>query len=458
MLTPPVLSVLALMATTPVSSAGPTAPAAPPAGVEERHRLANELDTYLWQHVLKPRFPKCIDREHGGFHTNYSRDWSPIPDRGRFVVYEARVTWTAATVALLRPDTAAEYLPYVRHGVRYLADVMWDREHGGFHTFVELTGEPSRTPLFPGRPVYGQAFAVYALAAAHAATRDAESLELARRGWRWIEDHYRDDLGPGYRSSIREDGRPLPVVRTDRDSAVDSIEAPSHLRTMNDHIHLLEAYAELLRVWPDAELRRDTEELLAYVRDRLVVEPGCLYFALHPDGRPVPAPVSFGHDVETAFLLVEAEAALGRAPQPATLRVARMLVDHALRWGFDPARGQLFEFGRAWGAPLDRSIEWWGQFEVVNALSLAHELFGGEDDRYWPAFLAAWALTRDVLADREQPGVCLLIDEHGAPRCEMKSNDWFASYHTARALLLSADRLRASEPPSASTAPRPSGK
>ena len=348
--------------------------------------------------------------------------------------------WTAATVARLRPDTRAEYLPYIRHGVRYLADVMWDREHGGFHTLVDLSGH-GVTGAFPGRPVYGQAFAIYGLAAAHAATGDAEPLDLARRAWRWVEDHYRDDLGPGYRSAVKPDGQPFPVPKTEGPGARESIEGPALHRTMNDHIHLLEAYAELLRSWPDPELRKRTEELLAFVRDRLFTEPGCLYIALRPDGRVVPAPVSFGHDVETAFLMIEAEEALGREPQAATLRAARMLVDQALAHGYDPVRGQLYEAGSAYGRPVDRSIEWWGQFEAFNAFQLMDERFGREDDRYRGAFAKAWALARDAFADPQHPGVCPLMDERGDVHCESKSHQWFVSYHTARALLLTADRL-----------------
>ncbi len=303
----------------------------PPPAAEARRALAAELDAYLWKHVLAPRFPRCVDREHGGFHVGYARDWSPRADRSRFVVYEARVVWTAATVARLRPEAREEYLGYARHGVRYLADVMWDRARGGFRTHVDPAARPTSGEERDARPVYGQAFAVYALAAAHAASGDPEPLELAQRGWRWIEDHYRDGLGPGYRSAVGDV----------------SIDGPGAHRTMNDHIHLLEAYAELLRSWPDPELRKRTEELLAFVRDRLFTEPGCLYIALRPDGRVVPAPVSFGHDVETAFLMIEAEEALGREPSVATLRAARMLVDHALARGYDPVRGQLFEYGSA---------------------------------------------------------------------------------------------------------------
>jgi mannobiose 2-epimerase len=435
------LCLLSLAASVAASPASATSPPAPPAA-EERAKLADELDAFLWTHVLRPRFPACVDREHGGFHTDYGRDWSPGRDRGRFVVYEARVTWTAATVALLRPDTREEDLPYVRHGVRYLADVMWDHDHGGFHTFVDLRGRVPQESPFKSRPVYGQAFAIYALAAAHAATGDPAPLELARRAWRWVEDHYRDDLGPGYRSAVQPDGQPYPVAEDRAGSEVVSIEAPAFIRTMNDHIHLLEAYAELLRSWPDPQLRARTEDLLRFVRDRLVVEPGCLYFGLRPDGRAVPAPVSFGHDVETAFLVLEAEEALGREPAPATLGTARMLADQALARGFDPKSGQLFERGSAYGPPVDRSIEWWGQFEAVNAFHLMHERFEEGRGPYWDAFSRAWALTRDKLADHPSPGVCARIDERGEAHCDAKSHMWFASYHTARALLLTSNRLR----------------
>jgi mannobiose 2-epimerase len=428
------------------ASQPPASPA--PFPLTECRQLADELDAYLWEHVLRPRFPRCIDRELGGFHTNYGRDWSPREDCARFVVYDARVTWTAAAVARQRPDAATEYLPYVRHGVRFLADVMWDREHGGFHTSVDMSGRPVRVGRLRNRVLYGQAFAIYALAAAHAATGEDAPLDLARRAWGWVEEHYRDDLGPGYCSAVQPDGQPFPVPKEDAVGELDSIEGPALHRTMNDHIHLLEAYAELLRSWPDPKLRGHTEELLRFVRDRLFVEPGCLYFSLRPDGRALPAPVSFGHDVETAFLLLEAEAALGRDEEPATTRAARMLVDHALARGFDPVSGQLFEYGSAYGQAVDRSIEWWAQFEAVNAFLLMHELHGRQTDRYWTAFSKAWARCRDTLTDRQHPGVCAGIDARGEAHCEAKSHTWFASYHTTRALLLSADRLRALDRPS----------
>jgi mannose/cellobiose epimerase-like protein (N-acyl-D-glucosamine 2-epimerase family) len=122
-----------------------------------------------------------------------------------------------------------------------------------------------------------------------------------------------------------------------------------------------------------------------------------------------------------------------------------MLVDQALASGFDHTSGQIFEHGSPSGPPTPGSTEWWSQFEAVNAFLLMDELYGKETDKYWVAFQKAWALTRDKLGDTLSPGVCASLDAQGEPHCERKSYDWFVSYHTARALLLSANRLRATK-------------
>lgn len=413
----------------------------PPAGTPSRptaaeyRRLADELDAYLKRHVLAPRFPRSVDSRHGGFQVSYAADWSPQPDAERFVVFQARMVWTAATVALLRPQLRDEYRTYVRHGLRYLADVFWDREHGGFHTYVRLTGAPVEPEI---KLSYGNAFAVYALAAAHRATGDPEALELARRGFDWMEKHFRTD--EGYLAGVARDGSRLPFDPDSVSPPRDSMGWPSAWLSMNVHIHVLEAYTELLRASPDERVRERTESLLTLVRDRFVTDPGAMHLFLTPEGRPIPGPVSFGHDFETGFLLLEAAEALDKGG-PRTGRVARKLVDHSLAFGWDPAEGRVFEEGLVLGPVIDRSLQWWSQFEAMNALLLMHERHGREGGPYWEAFLQAWRFIRERLTDDEHGGVFAGYDEHGA-LLRGKSNNWFAAYHTARALLLSSDRLR----------------
>ena len=430
------LACLVLLSALAVPSAGGELALRTPAG---RRALADELDAYLVRHVLAPRYPAAVDRERGGFHAHFAPDWTRQPDHRRFVVYQARMTWTAASVALARPALREEHLGYVRHGVAFLRDRMWDGAHGGFQTSVLLDGTPD--PDEPVKTVYGQAFAVYALAVARRATGDPEDLELARRGWRWVEEHYRDPGRPGYRGGVERDGSPLPFNPDNVAPPMDAMGTPSAYHDMNAHIHLLEAWAELLREWPDPGLREATRGLFELVRERFVAEPGNLHLLLDPRGQPVPGPVSFGHDVETAFLLLEAADALGIPGDPATQRVARRLVSHALAWGWNAQTGQLYERGFALGPAFDRSIEWWGQFELVNALSLMDSLHGTRTPLYRDALEKAWSFTRDTLTDKAHGGVYQSVDAEGRVN-PAKSHDWMATYHTARALLLTSERLR----------------
>ena len=412
----------------------PLAEAAPTARDYGRETAA--LEAYLWRHVLEPRFPRCLDKERGGFHANYARDWSPRPDADRFVVYQARVTWTAAEVARAFPARRDEYLGYMRHGLRYLADVMWDKTQGGFHTFVDLRGAPLEPAV---KWTYGNAFAVYALAAVYRTTGDPEALALARNGFEWMERHMRS--GDGYLGGVKRDGTRLPFDPRSVSPAKDAMYAPSAWLSMNVHIHVLEAYAELLKAAPDERLRERTRSVLHLLRDRFIVETGAMHLFLTEDERPLPGHVSFGHDFETGFLLLEAEEALGDA-DPRTAEVARRLVDHALAWGFDHETGQVFERGFVLDPPFDRSTQWWSQFETVNVLALMHERHGRESPVYWEAYAKAWRFLRERLTDEEQGGVFQGVDEHGQLMMDSKSGNWFVCYHQTRALLLTAERMK----------------
>jgi mannobiose 2-epimerase len=216
---------------------------------------------------------------------------------------------------------------------------------------------------------------------------------------------------------------------------------PAEYRDMNTSIHLLEAWTELLKEWPDPGLRASTRRLLELVRDRFYSEPGTLHLYLDATGWPIAGPSSFGHDVETGFLLLEAAEALGVKDDPKLQRVARRLVDHALAFGYDEGTGQLWEQGFAIRPAFDKSVEWWAQFEMVNALSVMDEEHGRESPRYRREMGKAWRFLADRLTDKEKGGTFAGIEADGRIRTA-KSHDWFATYHQARTLVLTADRLR----------------
>jgi mannobiose 2-epimerase len=401
--------------------------------------LADEVDAMLDQHVLGVWFPRSVDLEHGGFHARFTADWERAPSGGKFSVFQGRMTWVAAQVAMRRPALRDRYLPWARHGVAFLRDVLWDAERGGFFWGVGDDGEVAAR-FGDGKHLYGISFCIYGAAAAYQASGDADALELAQRGFRWVEDHAHDAEHGGYHEALRRDGTPVgreEATEADRRSS----PFPIGYKSMNSHIHLLEAFTQLHEVWPDPALRARLEELLAIVRDRVAVEPGVLHLYFLPDWRPVPGSDSYGHDVETAYLLLEASHALGRHKDPLTEQMARRLVDHALDTGWDSQLGGFVREGTAFHAEDPRK-EWWVEFEGLNALPLMHERHAAETDRYYRAFLEQWRYLQRYQVDSRSRGVYTMVGADGAPLQASKAHDWKAAYHDGRALLNVAERLR----------------
>jgi mannobiose 2-epimerase len=395
-------------------------------------RLADEAEANLQEHVLRKWFPRAVDREHGGFYTSFNEDWSPGKNNDKTLVYQSRLTWVAARAAQRYPEQAEAYLGYTRHGLDCLAHTMWDREFGGF--FWELDEHGHMKPDRKGeKHAYGIAFGIYAAATNYTATRDARALELARRAFTWLDEHAHDAQNGGYYEALTQQGQPMLAPPPGRQA--DAIGTRYGYKSMNSHIHLLEAFTALHEVWPDATLRARLQEVFELVRDKIAVEPGCLNLYFTPGWRPLPDHDSFGHDVETAYLLVEAAAALGQPEDARTWTVARQLVDHALDYGWDRERGGFYDGGSAFGAPTRLEKVWWTQAEGLNALLLMHERFGREMPRYWQAFVQEWEFISTRQVDHRHGGWYASVSPGGkAPRGRPKSDGWTEAYHQARAL------------------------
>ncbi len=427
-------------------------PAAGPLTPEVRRTLAEEMDVALRQ-VLEAWYPRAVDREAGGFVSRFDHAWTPVGDQQKMIVTQARHTWTTAQAAMRTDDPA--YREMARHGVAFLRDRMWDAEHGGFYWLVERDGTPVPEP--DGRLIkqaYGNAFGIYGLAAAYEATGDADALALAQDAFRWLDAHAHDPEHGGYFNYLTREGVPLRegLGRTPP-------------KDQNSSIHILEALTELYRVWPDPTLRARIEEMLLLIRDTITVDPGTLTLFSLPDWTPVSYRdssaavreangyydhVSFGHDVETAYLMLEAAEALGLDPAE-TLAAGKRMVDHSLRTGWDTRNGGFMEAGYYFrdGDPLvvvDSTKNWWAQAEGLNTLLLMGDLDPAERARYHDRFLQMWGLIQGYLVDHEHGGwYSGTLDRQPGLRHADKGNIWKGPYHNARALLNVARRLR-SEP------------
>jgi mannobiose 2-epimerase len=405
-------------------------------------KLATEMEATLRHDVLGVWFPRTIDKVNGGFYSNFTRDWQRTKSDGKFSVFQGRMTWLAAQIVRQRPDLKDEFLPVVSHGLNYLSNVMWDNKYGGFFWGLDDDGKIN-SRYTDGKHLYGISFGLYGAAGAYQAIRDPKALALAKSSFRWMDDRAHDAKSGGYFEWLTREGQ---VVQARAASGqVETIPLagfPLGYKSMNTHIHLLESFAQLYEIWPDKLLRQRLEELLAIVRDKICVEPGAMNLYFTNEWRAFPDHDSYGHDVETAYLMLEAEDVLGRGHDPRTERMAKMLVDHALAYGWDETYGGFYREGTTMGRPEDLRKEWWVQMEGLNALLLMHEKYGRSSDTYFKVFQQQWQFIRDHQIDHDYGGLYDTIERDGTATDRTKARIWKGAYHDGRALLNVTARLQ----------------
>jgi mannose/cellobiose epimerase-like protein (N-acyl-D-glucosamine 2-epimerase family) len=405
-------------------------------------RLAKEVNTLLQQDVLDAWYPRSIDNQNGGFHSDYGSGWQPTRSEGKFSVFQGRMAWLAATVAMRRPEMKDQYLPIAGHGLKFLNDVLWDKQDGGF--FWGLDDQGQINPRFTdGKEMYGESFGLYGAAAVYEATHDPKALELAQKSFRWIDEHAHDSKNGGYYEWLKRDGTP---VMAEPDAVVGQQNPVGGFwigyKSMNTHIHLLESITQLYEAWPDNTVRQRLEEMLSVVRDKICVQPGAMNLFFTNDWRPIPDHDSYGHDIETAALMLDAENALGHGHDPRTVRMAKMLVDHSLAHGWDKDLGGFYEEGTTFGPAESKAKVWWVEMEGLNSLLLMHEAYGKQTDVYFKAFQRQLQFIQDYQVDTRHHGIYSSVLPDGKPVDSGKGNIWKGGYHDGRAFLNVSDRLR----------------
>jgi mannobiose 2-epimerase len=413
------------------------ATAAEPPTPETYRKINTQVLSNLHTQILDKWFPRAIDEQNGGFNENFRDDWSPAPaarQDQRSIVYQSRLTWLSAAAALRFPNDAAKYLKITRHGIQQLAGKQWDHQHGGFFWSVDTTGKPLPNNGSE-KHAYGNAFGIYASAESYRANHDPAALDLAKKAFAWLDDHAHDADHGGYYEALTVDGKPI-LAPPANGPAVDSIGTQYGQKSMNTHIHLLEALTTLHEVWPDDTVTQRTREVFNIILTKVYAEPGFQHMFFKPDWTPIPGVDSYGHDIETGYLLVEAATALGMPDDPHTWTAARHLVDHGMSVGFDQTHGGFYDSGTVDGKNLKKEKIWWVEAEGLNALLLMHSKFGKDDPKYFNAFAKQWDFISTHQIDPTHGGWYPTVSEDGTPPANRpKSDRWTEGYHQGRAML-----------------------
>jgi mannobiose 2-epimerase len=391
--------------------------------------LLHAVEADLRGNILPFWIRHVADPRHRTFHGLLANDLTVDPAAERGALLSSRILWTYASAFRAYGDTA--YRDMADLALHDLMTRFHDAEHGGFFWSIHASGTVKRDR----KQVYGQAFAIYALSEYHAATGGREPLDRAVGVFRLLEQHARERTHGGYLEAFARDWSPIADMRL---SEVDQNDPKSQ----NTMLHVMEAYTRLLQVWPDTGLRAALRELVELMLTRIVdARTGHLGLFFTTDWRPTSDKISYGHDIEAAWLLTRAADVLGDADLLARARpLALKIADVTLAEGTD-TDGAIFNLGGPAGI-VDDSKEWWPQAEAVVGFLNAWQISG--DARYLEAVAKTWDCIRRHFIDREHGEWFRGVTRDGRViLAHEKVGFWKCPYHNGRMGLEAVARLRA---------------
>jgi mannobiose 2-epimerase len=391
-----------------------------------RRELTGNILPFWMQHT--------VDRENGGFYGAIDCDLQVETQAPRASVINARILWTFSAAARVLGDTA--YRETADWSYDYIVDKFWDKEYGGVYWLLDYRGNP----ISDRKQIYAQAFAAYGMAEYFRLTGRAESLGYAQQLYRLIEEKSAEPEYGGYLEARARDWNALEDLRLSEKD----LNSP---KSMNTHLHVLEAYTNLLRAWDDSGLRASLKRLLEVTMDR-IVDNSTAHFKMffENDWTSLTDHVSFGHDIEGSWLILEAAEALGDEALVGCAReLAVRMAQAVYEQGLDTDGSLFYESSR--GRMVDPNKHWWAQAEAVVGFYNAYQVSAQEHFR--TAAYRAWEYIEDKVVDKVHGEWHAKLKPDGTPWKAEEDPDaclvgaWKCPYHNARVCLEMWGRLPA---------------
>jgi mannose/cellobiose epimerase-like protein (N-acyl-D-glucosamine 2-epimerase family) len=404
--------------------------------VDRLPEILRKVESSLADNILPFWTRNTWDEDSGGFITHLDRTGNRLGPTDKYLVMQARMIWALA--AAHRHGLAHRgYLELAGKGVRFLTDRMWDVEHSGFFWRVGRDGQP----VDARKITYGHAFAIYGLAEFAMASADPGALGWAETVFDVLYEKA-DDGELGVREEFARDWTVSPANGRER-------------KTVNTHLHLLEGLTTLAKASGKgrhaAALRKTLKVLLAkglHLRDRCALD--CPFDRAWRLRSRLERKIvtSYGHNVELAWLILEAVDTLGE-PRATVREIVLGLIDHALTYGFDRTHGGVARYGPSAGSAvgavyLDRerlTKRWWEQAEMLVATIEAYRWTG--ETKYLAAFEKQFDWVWTYQTDHDGGDWFEATTWDGRPLILSKGHEWKCPYHSARALIRVSEALRA---------------
>lgn len=386
---------------------------------EIQHELVNILNWWT---------ENMTDHDHGGFLGRIDAHGIKYPEADKGIILNTRILWTYSKI--YQKTGEVQYLDLATRACQYIIDHFWDEKYGGVFWMVDFQG----AVINRQKQIYAQAFAIYALAAYYEIQPDPEIAHKVHRIFQCIEEFSRDRSESGY----------LNVFNVDWTLADDqklSEKDADQVKIMNTHLHILEAYTALSLTFSNPEYRVALRDILSVYLDRFCARDPChVYLFFDQHWNPTSREKSFGHDIESSWLITEAAEHLN---DPAlTLRareISLALAEAVFLYGKDQ-HGGIFEQTDSSGIEIQKEKHWWPQAEAVIGFVNAWQLSG--EEKYLQQAIQTWHFIQQYFIDRKNGEWHWLVDVHNNPLLnEDKAGPWKAPYHNVRMCLEVIERI-----------------
>ncbi len=407
----------------------------------------NGFKKELTENILPFWIDRMQDNQYGGFYGQIDGKGQLHPEANKGAILNARILWTfSAAYRLLKEPV---YLDIAQRALGYISTFFIDKEQGGAYWELDYRGNPVNMK----KQAYAQGFMLYGFSEFYRATGDPKALVLAKDFFRLIEKCH-DNRSGGYLEAYTRDWQPIEDMRLSEKDA-------NEKKTMNTHLHILEPYTNLLRIWRDEELIVAQQRLIDIFTTKILDrETGHLNLFFDEEWNVKSTTISYGHDIEASWLLFEAAEVLGDRELLEKIKTLSLKIVDAASEGLQADGSMIYETDRihskveqfvlavSSGRSPDKRIpvctdaerHWWVQAEAVVGYIYAYENSG--DIRYKEKAYGVWEYIRNYIIDKENgEWYWSRLSDGSINREDDKAGFWKCPYHNGRMCMEMMDRF-----------------
>lgn len=380
-----------------------------------KKELQNELSAVLsfWQ-------KNTVDNEFEGFYGKLDNSNKVFPGAPKGSVLNSRILWTFSAAFNLTGNM--DYLETAERAFRYILDHFIDKEYGGVYWMVDHKGDPYDTK----KQIYALSFAIYGLSEFYQCNKNRESMDLAIELYNLIVEHSYDTIYGGYIEALSRDWKELSDLRL-------STKDANEKKSMNSHLHLLEGFTNLYRIWPDKALHKKIKELINIFLVHIIDKKSHhLVLFFDEEWNVKSNTISYGHDVEASWLIQESAETTGDGELVQLVKNQSVKLADVASEGLDNDGGLWYEY-EAGTDSLIKEKHSWPQAEAMIGFYNAWQITG--DESYLKRSLASWQFVQDHILDKKNGEWFWGVTENYSLMAEDKVGIWKCPYHNSRACI-----------------------